>query len=286
MPRRSLPLALWVGLGWAACAPASGERVPVEPAAPAPVLPAAAVDGPADASVVEQPDASPDAPAPEDAAPAPRHPFHAPLPAVRELAATSPAVRIATLSPRECRAEAARRKLPVRRDGRPTPGVATAFRATGPFRGVTFHTAGPKSAFGVFDCRLALVFDEMAAVLVEHDVKGVIVGTIYRRGSKLGRRTPSQHAHGLAADVVAFNLTDGTQLSVERDWSGGIGEPACGAGSGKGVASDAAVRLRNLVCDLHARGLFHHVLTPGYDAAHRDHLHLDVKRGTNRAVIR
>lgn len=219
-------------------------------------------------------------------APQRQHPFHAPLPSVRELDATAPARRLADLSAAACRAEAARRKLPVRRDRRPTPGVATAFRLTGPLRGVAFVTAGARSPFGVLDCRLALLFDEMAATLVEHRVEAVLVGTIYRRGSKLGRRTPSQHAHGLAADVVGFRLADGTSLSIERDWSSSIGEPACGPESGAGVLTDNAVALRNLVCDLHGRGFFHHVLTPGYDTAHRDHLHLDIKRASSRSVIR
>jgi hypothetical protein len=40
------------------------------------------------------------------------------------------------------------------------------------------------------------------------------------------------------------------------------------------------------VCDIVRSGLFHHVLTPSYDAAHRDHLHLDIKREGWAVIVR
>jgi hypothetical protein len=43
--------------------------------------------------------------------------------------------------------------------------------------------------------------------------------------------------------------------------------------------------LRNIVCAAARAGLFHHVLTPNYDAAHRDHLHLDIKRDARSVVV-
>ncbi len=210
--------------------------------------------------------------------------YQAPLPTA--LAPDAPAMRIANLSPAACRAQVAKLGLPVKRDRRPTPGVATALRFTGPLSGVTFLTAGWKSPFGVMDCRLVLAFAEMAKVLTRYDITEVHCGTIYRRNSKLASRKLSQHAHGLAADIVAFKLADGRLLNVERDFAGELGAPVCGPDSSLSDLREQALILRNLLCDLAREGVFHYMLTPNYDQAHHDHVHLDIKRDARRTVIR
>ena len=68
----------------------------------------------------------------------------------------------------------------------------------------------------------------------------------------------SEHASANAIDIAAFRLEDGTRISVVRDWSGD--------GSKAAFLRD----VRNGACDLFAT-----VLSPDYNAAHRDHLHLD-----------
>lgn len=76
-----------------------------------------------------------------------------------------------------------------------------------------------------------------------------------------GRR--SRHASGDALDVAGFVLADGRRVSVLRDWRG-----------------DApAVRFLRRV-HAGACAAFDGVLGPEYDAAHRDHLHLE--RGGGR----
>jgi len=212
------------------------------------------------------------------------HPFHAPLAA--PLGAAAPAARNANLSPAACRNLVQKRKLPVKRDGRPTPGVATALRFTGPLNGIVFLTAGWKSPFGVMDCRLVLAFDELGEVLNRHQVTQVHIGTMYRKNSKLGKNKLSQHAHGLAADIVAFKLADGRLLNVERDFGGELGTPVCGPGSRVTVETPEAIALRNLVCDIARAGLFHYMLTPNHDQPHHDHLHVDIKRNATRTVVR
>ncbi len=72
-----------------------------------------------------------------------------------------------------------------------------------------------------------------------------------------GRR--SQHATANAVDVVGFDLKDGRSVSVAGDWTG----------------DDAKGRFLRDVRD-GACGLFSAVLSPDRDAAHRDHLHLDL----------
>jgi hypothetical protein len=71
----------------------------------------------------------------------------------------------------------------------------------------------------------------------------------------------SEHAAGNAFDVGAFVLEDGRRISVLRDWGGEDAED-----------EEAAFlrRVRDEAC-----GIFGTVLSPDYNEAHRDHLHLD-----------
>jgi hypothetical protein len=68
----------------------------------------------------------------------------------------------------------------------------------------------------------------------------------------------SQHAHAAAFDVAAFRLADGRRLSIAADWER------------TGPEGAFLRRIRDDACRL-----FGAVLTPDYNAAHRDHLHLD-----------
>ncbi len=73
-----------------------------------------------------------------------------------------------------------------------------------------------------------------------------------------GRR--SAHATANAIDVSAFILADGRRISVEDDWAGGTAPEQRFLGT---IHSSACKR-------------FGTVLGPGYNAAHRDHLHLEL----------
>lgn len=71
----------------------------------------------------------------------------------------------------------------------------------------------------------------------------------------------SEHATADAIDVAGFRLADGTRISVVKDW---------------GEGGDKAAFLREVRSG--ACKLFSTVLSPDYNAAHRDHLHLDEAR--------
>ena len=80
----------------------------------------------------------------------------------------------------------------------------------------------------------------------------------------------SQHATADAIDLSGFVLTDGTRISVVGDWGGGE--------SASAQAKAAFLRdVRDGACDLFAT-----VLSPDYNAAHRDHFHIDQ---ANRGMI-
>jgi hypothetical protein len=68
----------------------------------------------------------------------------------------------------------------------------------------------------------------------------------------------SEHATADAVDVAGFVLADGRRISVVADWADGGPEAAF------------LRRVRDGAC-----GWFATVLSPDYNAAHRDHLHLD-----------
>lgn len=68
----------------------------------------------------------------------------------------------------------------------------------------------------------------------------------------------SEHANANAVDIAAFVLGDGTRISVVGDW-----DDAAARGRFLREARDGA-------CDLFAS-----VLSPDYNAAHRDHFHFD-----------
>ena len=56
--------------------------------------------------------------------------------------------------------------------------------------------------------------------------------------------------------------------------------------AGPSAPSSETIALRNIVCALAAAGMFHRVLTPGYDAAHESHLHLDIARDAKAMSVR
>ena len=68
----------------------------------------------------------------------------------------------------------------------------------------------------------------------------------------------SEHAAANAVDIAAFRLADGRRISVLRDWDD------------EGAKAEFLRDVRDGACRLFAT-----VLSPDYNEAHRDHLHLD-----------
>ena len=78
-------------------------------------------------------------------------------------------------------------------------------------------------------------------------------------GGQVGEgRSTSEHASANAIDIAGFRLGDGRRITVARDWND-VGP----AGAFLHEVRDGACRL------------FGTTLSPDYNAAHRDHLHLD-----------
>lgn len=78
----------------------------------------------------------------------------------------------------------------------------------------------------------------------------------------------SEHSYANAIDLARFTLRSGVTLEVQRDFDLGEGEP-----KRPGGAFLRAVSRRAFDEDV-----FSHVLTPFFNAAHRNHFHLDLAR--------
>lgn len=81
----------------------------------------------------------------------------------------------------------------------------------------------------------------------------------------------SQHATGNAIDIAGFVLADGTEISVVADWA----DISSAERKGRFLR-----HIRSGACQI-----FGTVLSPDYNAAHRDHFHLDQAPG-NRGICR
>lgn len=123
-------------------------------------------------------------------------------------------------------------------------------------------------------CPLAVryvIWDRQVLQPAAREVFGSPVARVENFGSYSCRRIygstevndrPSEHARANALDVSAVRLQDGRTVSVALDWGG------------QGPAGTDGERFLKRLRDGACR-VFSTVLTPDYNAAHRDHLHLD-----------
>ena len=118
--------------------------------------------------------------------------------------------------------------------------------------------------------------------------KGAIKGTLPRKPLAAsfdddhphGTYAPpgTRHPAGLAIDVGSFTKKNGKVLSVGSHFMGKIGDKTCGVGA-PSPESEEAKELRSIVCEAHDAGVFTYALTPNFNAAHRDHFHMEIKPG-------
>ncbi len=231
-------------------------------------------------------------------------PFLTVLPAAEALKA--PAQRHALLSKSEAlEALRARGVAFAEVPAHEAPGVVAPVRLAGPVGGVWFRSSDPevarrRSRYEILDARLALTLADWAELLRHHDVEEVRHFGLYRpeppappkKRAKGGRPAPvpsagqetSRHPAGLAIDVAAFRKRDGRWLRVADQFFGRVGARTCGAGAPRPAHSDAR-ELRSIVCEAADAKVFTYVLTPNYNAAHRDHFHLEVKGGVPWVLV-
>jgi hypothetical protein len=160
-------------------------------------------------------------------------------------------------------------------------GVADPVTVTMPINGMPFrYVDNPDPRPTLFaDCELILSLARAAPLLRERGVTEVADIGIYNYRC-IGGGTPpdcpngiSQHAFAKAIDLAGFTDTAGEYASVNDDWViDPSGTATCEAETEPG--KDAF--LHELICALKDAGVWNIVLTPNYNADHRNHFHVDL----------
>jgi hypothetical protein len=145
---------------------------------------------------------------------------------------------------------------------------------------VVVYRAGPEAIRynipPVVTCGLALAIARLEVVVQEEATAhfGKRVARIDQGGTYTCRRMTrfrhmvSEHSYANAIDIRAFTLDDGRRIEVLAHFGGTDREPA----------TPEAQFLRAVARRLYGQAVFSVVLTPFWDALHRDHFHLDMAR--------
>lgn len=214
--------------------------------------------------------------------------------------AKHPSTRYGAMTADQCTAELGKRSVSFTRV-KEAPGVLAPVRLPKDVGGVTYRTQiashlRNKNPFDVFDCRLVLALSDFSKILAAHDIDEVLMFSAWRPPSKktwpegkLGTRHPG----GLAIDAFRFGKklapgqTERTWIDVEKDFSGHIGAPPCGADAPKPAPDTASAKeLRSLVCEAADQHIFTSILTPNFDRAHKNHFHLEVTPDVKWYLVR
>jgi hypothetical protein len=163
-------------------------------------------------------------------------------------------------------------------------GVADPVTAVPPINGVPFRSGGAVRTSMFADCTLIKSLAEAAPLLRARQIVEVTDLGIYNYRC-IGTGTPpdcpsglSQHSFGNAIDLAAFEVADGTTYTVKTDWViDPAGEKTCAAQTEPGKDQF----LHELICALKTAHVWNIVLTPNYNADHRDHFHVDLTDGSD-----
>jgi hypothetical protein len=153
---------------------------------------------------------------------------------------------------------------------------------TPPINGVTFRpyslTATPNTSL-FMDCSLAIALDAFTRRLVsQHRVTDIAHMGIYNYRCIAGTDPCrlSNHSFARAIDLAAFKDSSGATYSVLNDFVAN-GRPTCPIRASG--AKDQV--LKEIACWMYDSRTFNVVLTPNYNADHRDHFHVDLTPGSH-----
>ena len=159
-------------------------------------------------------------------------------------------------------------------------GVADPVTVATPINGMPFRYLGNTAVRPRFfmDCTLARSLVRAAPHWRSRGIVEVQDIGVYNYRC-IGTGTPpncpsgmSQHAYAKAIDLARFVHADGTTYTLETDWViDPSTEPTCTAATEAGKDD----WLHRVICALKADAVWNIALTPNYNAAHRDHFHLE-----------
>jgi hypothetical protein len=226
--------------------------------------------------------------------------------------ANAPSARYAAMAKPQCLAELQRRRIayqPVRE----APGVVAPVRVIDGVGGVIYRTALSRqrratNPHDVFDCRLVLALHDFSAILRAHGIDEALMFSGWRppRKSWPKDKEAIRHPGGMAIDIQRFGRwTDPSATAAaakrgpsepkrQREWldvhehfNGRIGSTTCGPKArAPHPATDEAKELRAILCQAADARIFTSILTPNYDRAHFNHVHLDLTPKVKWRIVR
>jgi hypothetical protein len=191
-------------------------------------------------------------------------------------AESAPAVRYANLDRQQC-LSALRERGVAFTSAPERQTIDTPVMLGGRLHGVQLEFARDAQHHDVLDCRLLLALDDLARIAAARGIEIVRYNSIFRPSWARGR--VQGHLGGVAIDVTELVKQDGTVLNVRKDFAGsGIGSATCGE-QAKPPKPGKAAELRGFICALDQARIFNLLLSPHYNYRHRDHFHIEVRRG-------
>jgi len=165
-----------------------------------------------------------------------------------------------------------------------TRGVTDPVRVQPDIRGVHYRYISRETGRAMLmGCSLAPRLAALSDMVREYGIDEIVHIGIYNYrcigggDPDSGDCTPSQHAHAHAIDIHEFGLAESDEAyNVETDWviTGG---PVC-PGSPLSTADRV---LHEIACRMFSEDIFHIILTPNYNAGHRNHYHVDLTPGAD-----
>jgi hypothetical protein len=163
-------------------------------------------------------------------------------------------------------------------------GIADPITVKLPLNGVAFRYSGNaeqrKTLYG--DCTLMKSLAQAAPIVRAHDVKEIVDIGIYNYRCIDQTKTPpncsmSQHGYAKAIDLAEFVTSDDTHYSVLKDFVIDTTGETCAVPTD----SEKDSFLHTVICELKAANVWNIVLTPNYNADHRNHFHVDLTNGSD-----
>jgi hypothetical protein len=165
----------------------------------------------------------------------------------------------------------------------PEHGIADPVRVQPHIHGVTYrYETSTTAAAMLMDCQLGPRLYQLSELVRTYDVVEIEHIGIYNYRCIGGGNpdtdgcTPSMHARAQAIDLHAFITSTGTRYDVTRDFVITRTHDTCPIAS----SSEPDRILKAIACALVADRTFQIVLTPNYNADHRDHFHCDLTAGS------
>lgn len=145
-------------------------------------------------------------------------------------------------------------------------------RVAGTINGVEFHPSDFDNAPAdmYVQCGVALALYEMAELAKTRGITDFVHYGTYNCRVIAGTTTLSEHAYANAIDIAGFELANGAQYTVLDDWEDGDTTPDTTGG-------ELLFWLAHTMYDQH---IWNVILTPEYNAAHDNHLHIDLSPGS------